>query len=152
MSTDESAPTPESPQSPDARTDSRWWYWVAAVPVYYVLASVVGVAAGVFAFAFALAGGGLVGDPVAVGAFGVGGGLAFVAVVLLLVGLGMLLSVVFPLAIYLDADAVRASGGDWRPDATLYGLLGLAGVVAQPLQVPLAVYYLYKRRQFQGRP
>ena len=51
-----------------------------------------------------------------------------------------------------DATAVAEAPGSWAPDPALYGLLALAGLVAQPLQVPLAVYYLYKRHGAVGVP
>jgi len=140
--------------------DSNWWYWVAAVPLYWVVASVAGFAFAIVAIVFALTGAGLgagvgsvAGEPtVGIGA-GLGlAGLALVAVAILLAFAGMVVSLVFPVAVYLDAEAVTDAGGDWQPDPALYGLLGLAGIVAQPLQVPLAVYYLYKRHESVGRP
>jgi hypothetical protein len=154
----------DSGAGPGKRVDSNWWYWVAAVPIYYVLATAAGFAFAVLAFGLALtgaagAGGGWHVGPgwhMGPGAMeGLGIGLGFLGafgVALLLFAVGALLSLLFPLAVYLDAEAIEAAGGDWRPDPALYGLLGLVGVVAQPLQVPLAVYYLYKRHESVGRP
>lgn len=143
----ETPPDAEHDATP-SRVDSNWWYWVAAVPLYYVLATVAGFAFAVIAFGAALTG-------VAGGEPGIAVGLGFLGafgVAMLLVAVGMLLSILFPFAIYVDAEAVERAGGDWQPDPALYGLLGLAGVIAQPLQVPLAVYYLYKRHESVGRP
>lgn len=139
----------------DARAvtpDSQWWYWVAAVPIYYVVGTALGFLVGVAAFAFTVTGAGGMGPGPGMG---MGMELGFVGVfvvVAVLAAAGILLSLLFPVAIYLDADAVTATGGEWEPDAVLYGLLGLAGVVAQPLQVPLAVYYLYRRHEATGVP
>lgn len=132
--------------------DSRWWYWVAAVPLYWVASSVVGFAFALVAFAFALTGAG-VGHMTGMPGVGFGfGALGFVGVALVFVAAGMVLSLAFPVAVYLDAEAVAEARGDWEPDPALYGLVGLAGVVAQPFQVPVAVYYLYKRHESVGRP
>ncbi|MFB6269705.1 MAG: hypothetical protein ABEH83_07160 [Halobacterium sp.] len=155
---------PDAPRDPDRGDshapspppDSRWWYWVAALPVYFVLATVVGFAIGVAAVALALTGATTVQHGVWMEMpMGAGAGIGFVLVmlaVMVLASIGMLLSLLFPVAIYLDADAVAATTGDWTPDPMLYGLIGLAGVIAQPLQVPLAVYYLYKRHESEGVP
>ena len=140
--------------------DSRWWYWVAAVPLYWVVATVAGFAFALLAFTFAVTGAGVgagvgevAGEPTVGVAAGLGAaGLALVAVAILLAFAGVVVSFVFPVAIYLDAEAVADARLDWDPDPALYGLLGLAGIIAQPLQVPLAVYYLYKRHESVGRP
>jgi len=131
----------------------RWWYWVAAVPLYYVAASVLGLMLGVFAFALAVGGvftasAGDVFAPLSVG-------LGFATIVLgalLLAAAGLLVSVAFPLAIYRDATALADADGDWNPDPGLYAVLGVAGVFLQPLQVPVAVYYLFKRHESVGKP
>lgn len=172
---DESVDQPATQAESAESVDSNWWYLVATVPLYYVFASIAGFLVGMAAFVFALTGssgalmdgaGGM--GPGMHGGFMVGGSLLFLGFVLLFL-VGMVLTLVFPVAIYFDAEAVErvgsrqtegASGGtprdrasgDWQPDPALYGLLGLAGIVAQPLQVPLAVYYLYKRHQSLGRP
>jgi hypothetical protein len=165
----------DQPATRAESVDSRWWYWVAAVPLYYVFASVVGFLAGLTAFVVALTGSsGTMMD----GTWHVGpemttgmmlGGSLFVLAILGLALLGMVLTLLFPVAIYFDAEAVERvgprptdgeSGGtprdgdavDWQPDPALYGLLGIVGIVAQPLQAALAVYYLYKRHEFQGQP
>lgn len=170
---DESVDQPATQAESAETADSKWWYLVAAVPLYYVVASVLGFLVGMAAFVFALTGSGMMMDgmwhtgPGMHTGFAVGGSL-FVLGILGLVLVGMVLTLAFPVAIYFDAEAVkraeprptdgasdgkpRDAGVDWRPDPTLYGLLGLAGVVAQPLQVPLAVYYLYKRHESQGQP
>lgn len=137
--------------------DSRWWYLVATVPLYYVLASIAGFLVGAAVFVLALTGSAGMMDgmwhagPGMHTGFFVGGSLLFLGV-LGLVLVGMVLSLAFPVAIYLDAEAVERVRSDWQPDPALYGLLGLVGIVAQPLQVALAVYYLYKRHESQGQP
>ena len=150
----------QRPTMSTSAPDSRWWYLVLAVPVYYVLATVLGFVVGFVAFIATLAGvnGGVGAGPgsaeVAVGLGVVG----VVGLVLLLLLVGLVLSLAFPVALYFDAEAladanaVADANTDWQPDPALYGLLGLAGVVAQPLQVPLAVYYLYKRHEATGVP
>jgi hypothetical protein len=157
MSATPSADAPaDAGERTDPAPDSNWWYWVAAVPVYYVVGTVVGFLVGVAMFVLALTGAGTMGPGMAdPGMMPLGVGFGFAGVFLLAVlfaGVGLLLSVVFPLAIYYDATAVADAPGSWDPDPELYGLLGLAGLVAQPLQVPLAVYYLYKRRDSVGVP
>mgnify|MGYP006274228013 FL=1 len=150
----EDAPGDDRPSGGDAAeaVDSRWWYWVAAVPLYWVASSVLGFAFALVAFAFALTGAGVgaAGGNPGLG-FGLGA-LGFVGLALLFVAVGLVVSLAFPVAVYLDAEAVGDAGGDWQPDPALYALVGLAGVIAQPLQVPLAVYYLYKRHESVGRP
>ncbi|GGJ14114.1 hypothetical protein GCM10008995_25020 [Halobellus salinus] len=129
---------------PRPGVDSRWWYWIAAVPVYVV----VGVVLGVLFAVVALAGFGL----------GIDGGLIGVGllfVVVLGLGLvGLVLTLLFPIATYVDARAVAASDASWTPDPLVWGLAALATVVlsAFTLSFVMAIYYLYKRHAAVGTP
>jgi hypothetical protein len=134
---------------PDADVDSNWWYGVAAVPVYFLVTFVGGaVAAVVFLFAGFLDVAGL-------------GGLASASTFVLVAGaaalfglVGVVVAVVFPVALYVDARAVEDIGGEWTPDPVLWGLLAVVAVVVTNfvLSVPLAVYYLYRRHEAVGVP
>jgi hypothetical protein len=155
---------------PSDPTRSRWWYWVAGVPI---------------AFAFWLVAVGWV--AVAVGLTpavdpGPDGPLSF-AIAVSLVALGAPLGVLvlmFPFAIYRDARAVAAADVGWQPARTRYvaaalvgpavGVLGtllvVAGVVgatttrpvfaafaaAYLLATPVALHYLRLRRRHVGVP
>lgn len=87
------------------RVDSRWWYWVAAAPVVAALwaASALWVAAVVLVVPEASASG--VGTVVSIPAvaLGIPALVAFLAL---------------PLALWRDAQAVRAAGADWPADPT----------------------------------
>ena len=129
---------------PAATVESRWWYWIAAVPVYFGLSLVVGTLLFVVFF---------LGLWVDVGvAFS--GAFAFVLVGLLFALPGLLLSVLFPVAVYVDARAVSEATVDWNPDPTLYGIVALGGVLATAftVSVPMALYYLYRRHEAVGVP
>lgn len=136
---------------PEATVDSNWWYWIAAVPVYFLLVLGLGVgAAFLFLFAFALDVAGLA---------GLGSVVVTLVATVAFVGLGLVglvVAVMFPVATYVDARAVERAelGGDWNPDPALYALLALAAVLVTNfvLSVPFAVYYLYRRHQHLGRP
>ena len=129
---------------PEATVESRWWYWIAAVPVYFGLSFV---------------GGALLFATVALGVWmdvGVAFSGAFLfALAAVLFGLpGLLLSVLFPVAVYVDARAVREADAGWNPDPALYGAVALAGVLATAftVSVPMAIYYLYRRHEAVGVP
>lgn len=129
---------------PRPGVDSRWWYWIAAIPLYVVAGGAVGLLFAVIA----LAGFGLGLD-----AGVVGFGLLFVTVLVL--GLaGLVLTIVFPVATYIDARAVAAADTSWTPDPLVWGLAALATVVlsAFTLSFVLALYYLYKRHVAVGTP
>ena len=129
---------------PRAGVDSRWWYWIAAIPLYVVVG-----AAFVLLFAvIALLGFGIGFDAGAV----VAGLLFVVALGLGLVGL--VLTILFPVATYVDARAVAASDVSWTPDPLVWGLAALATVVlsAFTLSFVMAIYYLYKRHVAVGTP
>lgn len=127
---------------PSLTVDSHWWYWIAAVPVYFVLSTLVGFGA------FLLAVTGLALDS------GVGVFVLFVVAFALIAIPGVVLSVMFPLATYADARAIAGAEIDWTPDPVLYGLIALAAVLvtAFTLSVPLALYYLYQRHRHVGVP
>ncbi|MGM0604809.1 MAG: hypothetical protein ACQETB_03955 [Halobacteriota archaeon] len=164
-------PTPEDAIEPDTRrrpieqptaaraasqpgvdhpaVESRYWYWVAAVPLY-VLVGFVGSIVAAFAFLFG------VGLDVAGGA----GAVTILLVVLFglvasIFGLfGVVLLFAFPIGIYLDATAIADADVDWEPDAVLYGLLALGSaiVTAFTLSLFVALYYLYRRHEAIGDP
>lgn len=141
---------PNEETHPDgSHVDSDWWYAVAAVPVYFVLVSVVVIFLAVLLLAGV--GIGVVFDPV------VTGPLTIVAVLLgvvLIAMPGMALAILFPLGTYLDARAIAEAPVDWDPDAVLWGGVALVGVVATNfiVSVPLALYYLYRRHEAIGEP
>jgi hypothetical protein len=134
---------------PEAGVDSRWWYGVAAVPLYF-LVTLVGGVVGAMLFLFA----GLL------DVAGFGGLASFSAFVLVagiaalfgLVGVGV--AVVFPVALYVDARAIERLDGEWTPDPVLWGAVAVVGVVVTNfvVSVPLALYYLYRRHETVGTP
>ncbi|MGQ4557144.1 hypothetical protein [Halobellus sp. GM3] len=127
---------------PRASVDSRWWYWIAAIPLYVVLGGLLAVLfVGAFLFDLFLTGG-------IATVFGV-----FIVVPAL--GLfGLVLSVMYPIATYVDARAIAESDASWTPDPLVWGLAALATEVlsAFTLSVVLALYYLYKRHVAVGTP
>lgn len=127
---------------PEATVDSRWWYWIAAVPVYFVVSLILA------ALLFGVAVLGMFVDAAAPVL------LLFALFVVLGVIPGLVLTVMFPLAVYVDAKAVAAADVDWHPDPVLYGLVALAGVLvtAFTVSIPLALYYLYQRHKYVGTP
>lgn len=134
---------------PQPAVDSNWWYWVAAVPIYVVGGIVAGaVAAMLFVFGVAVDVAGGMGLATAiVVALVVLGGVGYALV-------GVALSIMFPVGIYLDAKAVAAADVSWKPDAVLYLLVGAGSVVlsAFTLSAVVALYYLYRRNQAVGVP
>lgn len=150
----------------DDPTGSRWWYWVAAVPV---------------GLAFWLLGVGWVALAVSMVPAVAGGALGFAAAAGLVV-LGVPLAVVllaFPFAVLRDADRVAGADVGWRPARTAYAAaaavgpavgaaalaVGLAGVLgpttpvvaagltgAYLLATPVALRYLSARRRRVGVP
>mgnify|MGYP000232921735 CR=1 FL=1 len=127
---------------PRAGVDSRWWYWIAAIPLYVVFGAMLAVLfVGVLIFDLFLTGG-------IATVFG-----AFVVVpVLGLVGLA--LTVLFPVATYIDARAIAESEAEWAPDPLVWGLAALATVVLSAFTVSVlqALYYLYRRHVAVGTP
>lgn len=134
---------------PAASVDSRWWYWIAAVPALFAVTLGFGIGAFVLAlFGVALDVAGLAG----LASFG--GFVLFSIGGAILAGTSLLVAILFPVATYVDARAVEESNLAWRPDPVLYGLAAAAAVIATNfvLSVPLALYYLYKRHGAVGVP
>ena len=137
----------------DADVDSRWWLVVAAAAAFWAVAYAIGAlfalvaVIGVFGGAFV----GGYGGPVSFlpGAFGLA---AVLIVPLVLVGL--LVSLLLPVALYLDSQAVGRAGVGWEPDPVLYAIAGVVGLFAQglPIQPAVALYYLYRRHEHVGVP
>lgn len=137
-------------ESSTRRVDSNWWQAIAVAGIFFVLAYVVGLFLFVTLFASILFGAAAGGPPeLFVGGFG----LLFVFVGLFVL-VGIVLSLLLPVALYLDAEAVNEANVGWRPDPTLYAIVGVVGLFAQglPVQPAVAFYYLYKRRQAVGTP
>lgn len=122
--------------------DSRWWYWIAAVPILYIL---------VFAVlaVFVL--------PLILGESTVVFGLGESSVALLAVALSFptfLITLALPYALYRDIglldehDTVTA----WSPDQDEYAILGAAGIFVTGVSVVVSVYYLYRRHVHVGIP
>ena len=138
--------------SPADRVDSNWWYVVALMPVLSLLGFLVFswvAAAAVFSFGFGAVGGGMMGPGM------VAAPLMVLFVPLFLLGtVGTALTVLFPVAVYLDAKAVAAADVGWDPDPTLYALVAVVGIVATAflLDLLLSGYYLYRRHQYVGTP
>jgi hypothetical protein len=135
---------------------SRWWYWIAAYPIYSLLAIPLALL-GVVLFASvgaATAPAGPMGpDPQVVGpvVFGVVALLVGIGAIYAL--LGLVLTLMLPVALYVDANELTESTVDWSPDPILYGLVGLLNFLAAPfVGIIVAIYYLYRRHEHVGTP
>lgn len=145
----QSTPAQSVGDDPQLRVDSRWWYWVAAVPIYVLIGAIGSVLVAIL----------LVGT-IGLDILGGGGAFTGLASILLLIaggiyGLaGLALLFLFPIGIYLDAKAIAELPVEWDPDPILYG--GLAALSALfsafTLSLFLALYYLYKRHGAIGEP
>jgi len=150
----ETAPSGRETAPFDATVDDRWWWWIAAAPVH----SVVSLAFGALFFLVVVLGRfiGTAGGGMGPGAFLPGAvGLLFAAVLLLVIVPGFVIAVVLPVALYVDASAVAAAPDvDWEPEAVLYGLVALVGLLVSGnlVGVVLAAYYLYRRHETVGVP
>ncbi|MFB6111688.1 MAG: hypothetical protein ABEJ35_04035 [Halobacteriaceae archaeon] len=118
--------------------DSRWWLWVAGVPIVAVfwLLTVVWLA-------IAAGGTGLLATPVA----------SAVGLATIVLGIPMfVVAVVFPMAVYYDARALSTGGLRLQPAPRL-ALLAAASLLTGPvLSVPFACWYLWRRHRVAGVP
>lgn len=132
---------------------SRWWYWIAAYPIYTLLM----IPLAIFSL-LVFAPLGLVAvpaetDPGAVAPIAVITVIVLFGALMLYALGGLILTVMLPIGLYMDADAIATSDIRWDPDPILYGLLGLVNFLAAPIiGIVVALYYLYKRHQYIGIP
>lgn len=143
------SPGSADPQDARAATDaprvaSRWWYWIAAVPIYAVVTFLL------FGLLFLFVAGAGMGGP-GMTPMPVGPGVVFPLVVLFVIP-GIVLAVMLPVAFYFDATAVAESAVDWDPDPVLYALVGVVGIFVNVVGPVAALYYLYRRHQHVGAP
>lgn len=149
----EDLPETTSDRPTGADQGSRWWYWIAAYPVYSLLAVPLAIL-GLILFTTV----GAAATPMGPDSRVVGP-LLFVAIALLVgiggiyVLLGLVLTLMLPVALYVDASEITASEADWAPDPILYGLVGLLNFLAAPVVgIIVAIYYLYRRHERVGMP
>lgn len=147
------------------RVDSRWWYWIAAIPVTFVFWTVTVAWVGVSIWV----------DPALIPG---DGGVLSRSVDISMVALGVplvVLTVVFPFAVFRDLTAIRRTGTGWQPAVRPSVAAAAAGVAAMALvavgvslspvgtltwsvvagflaSVPVAVYYLLRRHEHLGVP
>lgn len=127
--------------------NSRWWYWIAAVPVLYTVLFAV---LAVFIVPFILNDLGLV-------EFGVVFGLDESSVALLAAAIALpsfLLTLILPYALYRDIGILEKHGAAtaWDPDQDEYAILGAAGIFVTGVGFIVSVYYLYQRHTHIGTP
>lgn len=119
-------------------TRSRWWWWIAGLPI-----SVAFWALTVLWLAIATEGTGLLGDPLISG------------IRLATVGLGvplLVIAVLFPVAVYFDATALR-HGDELAHSPARLGLMAAGTLLTGPLlSVPFACWYLWRRHEIVGIP
>ncbi|WP_049969116.1 hypothetical protein [Haladaptatus cibarius] len=148
------------PQLSGDRVQSRWWYWIAAVPIVFGfwLVTVAWVA-----FAISM-------EPDLL--FGPDNPLEH-ALLVSMAAMGIpfaILIVILPLAVFQDTVAINRAETGWEPSSQNFALAGLLGVVSAilvgvltidislalvagfALSVPLALYYLRERHQNLGVP
>jgi|AntDeeMetagen192_2_1112575.scaffolds.fasta_scaffold00091_7 hypothetical protein len=150
-STEPRAPIPASQHETHEgiAIDSKWWYWVAAIPIYVAVGILAGVVAGLLF---------LLGIAVDIGGgMGLATGIVTVGVVVGSIGyglVGLILAFLFPLGIYKDAVEIEASTASWDPDPVLYLVVAAASVLVTAFAVSavVALYYLYRRHEAVGTP
>lgn len=124
-------------ERPGVVVEARWWYWVATLPVMAAFAVVT-------AAWVSVAVGADLGAPASLAVALTAATFAVPFAVVLLV---------FPLAVYRDASALRAAGAAWPVHPGRLALLAAATVPTGPAgSVPLACYYLYRRRAVAAMP
>lgn len=135
----------------EATVESRWWYWIVAYPLSLLLFIPLVVIVAVMGVAVVVIGTGEM-HPAIIPLFVLAilvGGMMFLAVTLTI----LVIFVLLPLALYLDARAIRQTDVDWDPDPVVYALLAALQFVVTPvIGLVVALYYLYRRHEVIGVP
>lgn len=153
METSNTEPTPgmEAPNGSSstgprgAKPNSRWWYWIAAVPLLQVIFFFVVP----FFFFFMVAGLDLTGGIAHFVPFSMP---LFLLLIVAIAVPSFIVTLMLPIALYFDSEAVNEVDTDWNPDSTLYALLGVVAIFVGAVGLPLSVYYLYQRHKHVGTP
>lgn len=124
----------EDAARPIDNTTSRWWYWLAAYPVYTII-SLVGITTWGFATQRPIAD-----TPQSLLVF------------LVAAGVGSFLSFMVLFAFYFDSQAIRSADLAWQPKAKWYALGVIGGSLIFVLSPLVVLYYLYQRRRHVGVP
>ncbi|GAA0222113.1 hypothetical protein ACFFQF_08010 [Haladaptatus pallidirubidus] len=148
------------PQLSGGRVQSRWWYWIAAVPIVFGF-WLVTVAWVTFAISM---------EPELL--FGPDNPLEH-AMLVSMAAMGIpfaVLIAIFPLAVFQDTVAINRAETGWEPSSQSFALAGLLGLVSAvlvgiftidislalvagfALSVPFALYYLRERHRKLGVP
>jgi len=150
----------QRPRLSGDRVDSRWWYWIAAIPAVFGfwLVTVAWVA-----FAIWL-------EPGLLDTAGGDGPLAQAArISLVAVGVPLVvLTAIFPFAVFQDTQAIDRAGVEWEPPSGTYAAVALVGLLVLAVagvsdisvgvisgfavSVPFALYYLQQRHERLGVP
>ncbi|MFC7167155.1 hypothetical protein [Halospeciosus flavus] len=125
----------EATQPTADRVNSRWWYWVLFQPLVAALIAVFALFTAITAL---------------VGPTGTTGSLFPVALLgtIVFFVLALLFSVMTPIAVYFDTQAIGEADTGWNPDPTKWTLFTLI----LPIQAFVALYYLWERHEHLGQP
>ncbi|GGL69752.1 hypothetical protein [Halocalculus aciditolerans] len=127
-----------SEEASEVRVDSRWWYWIGVL----VVVTVVEIGLGVLLVGAVAATLVSQGQPPT--------GALVVAVPYLVFALAV--RVIFPLAVFRDATAVRDADVEWSPEPWNWALVAVVGFFVPVFDTAVALYYLYRRHRAVGVP
>ena len=150
----------QRPRLSGDRVDSRWWYWIAAVPTVFAfwMVTVAWVAIAI-SLEPGLLDSGLGNDPLTQAA----------RISLVAVGVPfVVLTAIFPFAVFQDTQAIDRAGVEWEPPSSTYAAIALFGLLVLAVagvsdvsvgvisglvaSVPFALYYLQQRHERLGVP
>lgn len=120
----------------ESTVDSRWWWGVAAVPIWSLIGLFVMIPATIVASVVSPDLGFMIG---------------FVSLIVWALG-AALLDFLFVLAIYFDSRAVEDAGIEWDTEGDTYLLVAAIGLLVPLVHTALSLYYLHQRHTYVGTP